>query len=670
MILIHAYIEKYKNYERQSIHFDSSYFVRFENGNLEIKYNGLSEYKDLLPCDKLNNLHILIGKTGSGKTNLLQLIGSKKDTRTNRIWHGEPDAYFLLYRISSTEFFLEICNVDIKQFQMQSKRDMQDIPPNIRENAKRMDRVATVRFTISKALEVGESTSSFSIVQEYGEKPTVTERVRDFSAIINCYDIHSFIKPPYNDEKETYEDFRNDWIGRAVFPYHRTSLWKLCDYIRNYIADVEGGSLKKEVSFVLSTHNFADDYPIKLPNAIEEEYWTFFSLMQDIKASKFDEDAQSRLKRRKKQVKLLKKLSAKQIFIHDLWTDYAMYLRKWVAKIQNYNAEESIPEDRLDSSGTVDVYQEFIDYYTEKEYKEDVNPSVLPDGLSMPIVKRCTWLAEYIDRVDDGDPHGVLWKIIEYIKDICNFLGRLDDKYFTIDTCTIPVVDMALPKYRKLFFDLFERMEQYHPDDAGIFTEQLLPYSFTHLSTGEFQYAKVLGGLEQSLQISRSDKGRFDKIILLDEPEAYMHPELARQFIKRLHDIVEKHNSLGTVQIIIGTHSPFLVSDVCEDEITRLTIESETGMAKVLPRSEKEYFGANLYTIFADGFFLDYSIGEYSRDWLQKNLNHLKELEEKNTLSDEEKQYIEKLKVFVNKIGDPLIRRAFEACLSAFGGSQ
>lgn len=281
-----------------------------------------------------------------------------------------------------------------------------------------------------------------------------------------------------------------------------------------------------------------------------------------------DKEVDLRLKRRKKQVEKLKLLSPKDLFIHDLWTDYAMYLRKWAAKIQNFNAEETIPEDRLDYSGEHDVYQEFIDYYTEKEYKEDIDPTILPDGMPMTIVKRCTWLAEYIDRVDNGDPHGVLWQIIDDIKDIGNFLKKLDDKYFTIDTCTIPVVDMVLPQYRDLFRDLFERMEQYVPDDAGIFTERLLPYSFTHMSTGEFQYAKVLGGLDQNLVMAHSDGSRLDKIILFDEPEAYMHPELARQFIKRMYDIVAKCRNNGTVQIIIGTHSPFLVSDVCAENIT------------------------------------------------------------------------------------------------------
>ena len=89
----------------------------------------------------------------------------------------------------------------------------------------------------------------------------------------------------------------------------------------------------------------------------------------------------------------------------------------------------------------------------------------------------------------------------------------------------------------------------------------------------------------------------------------------------------------------------------------------------VLRGSEKEYFGANLYTIFADGFFLDYTIGEYSRYWLQDNLDYVRELEEKETLTEDECQYIKSLKLFVMHIGDPLIRRAFEVCLESIGGS-
>ena len=45
---------------------------------------------------------------------------------------------------------------------------------------------------------------------------------------------------------------------------------------------------------------------------------------------------------------------------------------------------KEVDEDNLDSSGTVDVHQEFLDYYFEKEQEESglergIDPTVLPD---------------------------------------------------------------------------------------------------------------------------------------------------------------------------------------------------------------------------------------------------------------------------------------------------
>ena len=102
------------------------------------------------------------------------------------------------------------------------------------------------------------------------------------------------------------------------------------------------------------------------------------------------------------------------MFIHDLWTDYTKYLRKWVEKIRNFNAEEEPAED-------LDAYQEFMDYYIGKTRRESIDPTVLPDGEKMSIVRRCTWLAEYIDRAGDGDPHGLLWQIMGDIKTLSVF---------------------------------------------------------------------------------------------------------------------------------------------------------------------------------------------------------------------------------------------------------
>ena len=162
MILIYAYINKFKNYTTQEIIFDHRWHVNFSNNKLSIQYRGQSSASAVIRGDrKPDNLHILVGKTGSGKTNLLQMIGAKHDVRYHRKWEGEADSYFLLYSISDTEFFLEICDVEIMQFPKPVERNDSTIPESIRENARRAGTLRTVRFALEKALNPGETAVRF-----------------------------------------------------------------------------------------------------------------------------------------------------------------------------------------------------------------------------------------------------------------------------------------------------------------------------------------------------------------------------------------------------------------------------------------------------------------------------------------------------------------------------
>lgn len=154
----------------------------------------------------------------------------------------------------------------------------------------------------------------------------------------------------------------------------------------------------------------------------------------------------------------------------------------------------------------------------------------------------------------------------------------------------------------------------------------------------------------------------YDKIILLDEPEAYMHPELARKFLSFLFQLTSKYMDKrnGSIQFVIGTHSPLLVSDLFSEEVTRLDIDKETGYAIVNEGSDKEYFGANMHTILADGFFIDYTIGEYARKKLQDMYGQLKTIAEKKTLSEEDGDFVNEVRSLLPHIGDDFIRIAFD----------
>ncbi len=153
------------------------------------------------------------------------------------------------------------------------------------------------------------------------------------------------------------------------------------------------------------------------------------------------------------------------------------------SKIRNFNAEEEPAED-------LDAYQEFMDYYIGKRAGEH-RSDCAARWRKMSIVRRCTWLAEYIDSRGWGSTWAVMADYGD-IKDIAGFLERLDDRYFTVDT--IPVVDMERPEYRELFDELFERMEQYRPDDAGILRSVFFHTSLRDSAPGNTSMPRSLAG--------------------------------------------------------------------------------------------------------------------------------------------------------------------------------
>jgi len=85
------------------------------------------------------------------------------------------------------------------------------------------------------------------------------------------------------------------------------------------------------------------------------------------------------------------------------------------------------------------------------------------------------------------------------------------------------------------------------------------PISFTDLSSGE----KVLVSLVFWL-FNSNDQGVFPKILLLDEPDAHLHPSMTKQFIYILKNVLcDKFD----VQVIMTTHSPSTVAIAPEESL-------------------------------------------------------------------------------------------------------
>lgn len=143
--------------------------------------------------------------------------------------------------------------------------------------------------------------------------------------------------------------------------------------------------------------------------------------------------------------------------------------------------------------------------------------------------------------------------------------------------------------------------------------------------------------------------------LIFDEAELYYHPEFQRIFVKRLLENLTichiDRRIIRSINIIIVTHSPFLLSDIPETNILFLGDEEQQGKQKTL--------GANIYDLLKSSFFMKYAIGDFA----QHKLNELMEVyySEKNSKKRQEifLEKYEEFKFTAEHIADDYLSKTF-----------
>jgi predicted ATPase len=87
-------------------------------------------------------------------------------------------------------------------------------------------------------------------------------------------------------------------------------------------------------------------------------------------------------------------------------------------------------------------------------------------------------------------------------------------------------------------------------------------------------------------------------LVLLDEPEAHLHPPLLSAFIRSLSDLLIDRNGVA----VIATHSPVVVQEVPKSCVWKIRRTRNTAVAE---RSEIETFGENVGVLTREVFGLE-----------------------------------------------------------------
>lgn len=175
------------------------------------------------------------------------------------------------------------------------------------------------------------------------------------------------------------------------------------------------------------------------------------------------------------------------------------------------------------------------------------------------------------------------------------------------------------------------------------------------LSDGEHQFLHSLG-LCLLFKDTRS-------LFLLDEPETHFNPDWKAQFISSLRSSLnkEKEKSENTMRdMLITTHSPYLISDSRMEYVLVLKKDKKTGKVMSADRPDFQTFGTSVNKIGIRIFEMPNTIGEYA----QKKLDEFDdELKQTNTQEDLENliarikaemgESVERV-LFVNKVIDKI----------------
>lgn len=118
------------------------------------------------------------------------------------------------------------------------------------------------------------------------------------------------------------------------------------------------------------------------------------------------------------------------------------------------------------------------------------------------------------------------------------------------------------------------------------------------ISSGHKAYLNLFSSLYQELRYARQN----NLLLCIDEGDLYLHPMWQTEFFDKLLTVLPVIYS-GNVQLILTSHSPFLLSDLPNQNITILDKDRKGASQDGIDLFNKT-FGGNLYDLYSEPFFL------------------------------------------------------------------
>ncbi len=138
----------------------------------------------------------------------------------------------------------------------------------------------------------------------------------------------------------------------------------------------------------------------------------------------------------------------------------------------------------------------------------------------------------------------------------------------------------------------------------------------------------------------------------IDEGDLYLHPKWQVEFFNKLLNILpEIYN--GKIQLILTSHSPFLLSDLPNANISILNNDESINGIDLKIKT----FGGNLYDLYSEPFFLE---NKRTSEFAFNKIKELIEKIDKKNLTKKDKEEIKQINDF---LGDEIIQYKIQKVL-------
>lgn len=182
------------------------------------------------------------------------------------------------------------------------------------------------------------------------------------------------------------------------------------------------------------------------------------------------------------------------------------------------------------------------------------------------------------------------------------------------------------------------------------------------ISSGEKAFINVLASI--AYELKKYQKSATNVLIVIDEGDLYLHPQWQMDFFDKLNTIISSLSTDGSdVQLVLTSHSPFILSDLPRQNIAMLEPPAASASSDG-HELHHQTFAGNLYDLFHGPLFLrPPAISNFAKKKIDDMRNEIRTL--KRISADQRDAYLR----FCELIGHDIIRATLVAEIERAGQS-